>query len=208
MHSALIGGQEQADLLTTALEMGLADGRYVFVPYDTLLYSLPYQNNSFSVFDNDSKLREAYDAVLTITLESGERTFYDAFREAKESGEIIRDLEATQVNILSLGLFWDLSIGNMNNSYRKYRESQSSLHTFILRKIQRNLNVVCFHLERSLFPDVWQYNSLDSTIGPWWEFKRKGLCLRLSDLLCTSCNGLEAVTLKEDEVHGVCRESK
>ncbi|NXW72504.1 GUC2F cyclase, partial [Hirundo rustica] len=106
MHSVLIGGQEQADLLTKALEMGLADGRYVFVPYDTLLYSLPYQNNSFSVFDNNSKLQEAYDAVLTITPESGERTFYDAFREAKESGEIIRDLEATQVSPL-FGTIYD-----------------------------------------------------------------------------------------------------
>ncbi|XP_063004747.1 retinal guanylyl cyclase 2 isoform X2 [Melospiza melodia melodia] len=106
MHSVLIGGQEQAALLTKALEMGLADGRYIFVPYDTLLYSLPYQNISFSVFDNDSKLREAYDAVLTITLESGERTFYDAFREAKESGEIIRDLEATQVSPL-FGTIYD-----------------------------------------------------------------------------------------------------
>uniref|UniRef100_A0A8C5NRA7 guanylate cyclase n=1 Tax=Junco hyemalis TaxID=40217 RepID=A0A8C5NRA7_JUNHY len=106
MHSVLIGGQEQAALLTKALEMGLADGRYIFVPYDTLLYSLPYQNISFSVFDNDSKLREAYDAVLTITLESGERTFYDAFREAKESGEISRDLEATQVSPL-FGTIYD-----------------------------------------------------------------------------------------------------
>ncbi|NXH13163.1 GUC2F cyclase, partial [Bucco capensis] len=106
MHSVLIGGEEQATLLTKALEMGLADGRYVFVPYDTLLYSLPYQNNSFSVFNNDSKLQEAYDAVLTITLESGERTFYDAFREAKESGEITRDLEATQVSPL-FGTIYD-----------------------------------------------------------------------------------------------------
>ncbi|NWH23708.1 GUC2F cyclase, partial [Grus americana] len=106
MHSVLIGGEEQATLLTKALEMGLADGRYVFVPYDTLLYSLPYQNNSFNVFDNNSKLQEAYDAVLTITLESGERTFYDAFREAKESGEITGDLEATQVSPL-FGTIYD-----------------------------------------------------------------------------------------------------
>ncbi|XP_065713102.2 retinal guanylyl cyclase 2 [Patagioenas fasciata] len=106
MHSVLIGGEEQASLLTKALEMGLADGRYVFVPYDTLLYSLPYQNNSFDVFDDDNKLQEAYDAVLTITLASGERTFYDAFREAKESGEITRDLEATQVSPL-FGTIYD-----------------------------------------------------------------------------------------------------
>ncbi|NWR73898.1 GUC2F cyclase, partial [Centropus unirufus] len=106
MHSVLIGGKEQATLLTKALEMGLADGRYVFVPYDTLLYSLPYQNNSFNVFDNDNKLQEAYDAVLTITLASGERTFYDAFREAKESGEIVGNLEATQVSPL-FGTIYD-----------------------------------------------------------------------------------------------------
>lgn len=135
MHSVLIGGQEQAALLTKALEMGLADGRYIFIPYDTLLYSLPYQNNSFSVFDNDSKLQEAYDAVLTITVESGERTFYDAFREAKESGEIIRDLEVTQVNTLSLGLFWDLSIGNMSNSYRK--------------SMEESIQPACFHFEKN-----------------------------------------------------------
>ncbi|NWX34923.1 GUC2F cyclase, partial [Notiomystis cincta] len=106
MPSIPIGGQEQAALLTKALEMGLADGRYIFVSYDTLLYSLPYQNNSFNVFDNDSKLQEAYDAVLTITLDSGERTFYEAFREAKESGEKIRYLEATQVSPL-FGTIYD-----------------------------------------------------------------------------------------------------
>ncbi|XP_029898974.1 retinal guanylyl cyclase 2 isoform X4 [Aquila chrysaetos chrysaetos] len=106
MHSVLIGGEEQATLLTKALEMGLADGRYVFVPYDTLLYSLPYQNNSFNIFDNDSKLQEAYDAVLTVTLESGERTFYESFREAKERGEITMDLEDTQVSPL-FGTIYD-----------------------------------------------------------------------------------------------------
>lgn len=116
MHSVLIGGEEQATLLTKALEMGLADGRYVFVPYDTLLYSLPYQNNSFNIFDNDSKLQEAYDAVLTVTLESGERTFIESFREAKESGEITIDLEDTQVNILSLRLFWDLVMGDVRQA--------------------------------------------------------------------------------------------
>ncbi|XP_030318331.1 LOW QUALITY PROTEIN: retinal guanylyl cyclase 2 [Calypte anna] len=106
MHSVLIGGEEQATLLKKALEMGLADGRYVFVPYDTLLYSLPYQNNTFSVFDDDNKLQKAYDAVLTITLESGERNFHEAFREAKENGEIILNLEATQVSPL-FGTIYD-----------------------------------------------------------------------------------------------------
>ncbi|XP_019386004.1 PREDICTED: retinal guanylyl cyclase 2 [Crocodylus porosus] len=106
MHSVLIGGEEQAALLTRAHEMGITDGRYVFVPYDTLLYSLPYQNNSFSAFDNNRKLQEAYDAVLTITMEAEERTFYDAFREAKESGEIPMELETEQVSPL-FGTIYD-----------------------------------------------------------------------------------------------------
>lgn len=101
MHSVLIGGEEQEALLTRAHEMGITDGRYVFVPYDTLLYSLPYQNNSFYAFDNNRKLQEAYDAVLTITMEAEERTFYDAFREAKESGEIPMELETEQVSTFS-----------------------------------------------------------------------------------------------------------
>ncbi|XP_014374627.2 retinal guanylyl cyclase 2 [Alligator sinensis] len=106
MHSVLIGGEEQAALLTRAHEMGITDGRYVFVPYDTLLYSLPYQNNSFYAFDNNRKLQEAYDAVLTITMEAEERTFYDAFREAKESGEIPMELETEQVSPL-FGTIYD-----------------------------------------------------------------------------------------------------
>ncbi|XP_021239053.1 retinal guanylyl cyclase 2 isoform X2 [Numida meleagris] len=106
MHSVLIGGEEQAALLKKAQEMGLTDGRYVFIPYDTLLYSLPYANNSFYVLDNDRKLKEAYDAVLTITLESGNWTFYDAFREAKENGEIASELEDTQVSPL-FGTIYD-----------------------------------------------------------------------------------------------------
>lgn len=136
MHSVLIGGEEQATLLTKALEMGLADGRYVFVPYDTLLYSLPYQNNSFNIFDNDSRLQEAYDAVLTVTLESGERTFYESFREAKERGEITMDLEDTQVNILSLRLFWDLVIGDMRQAK-------------VIKKVQvrQTTQTVCFYFE-------------------------------------------------------------
>lgn len=113
MHSVLIGGEEQAALLKKAQEMGLTDGRYVFIPYDTLLYSLPYPNNSFYVLDNDRKLQEAYDAVLTITLDSGNWTFYDAFREAKENGEIASELEDTQVNVLLLGLQWDMVTEHM-----------------------------------------------------------------------------------------------
>ncbi|KAM9320431.1 retinal guanylyl cyclase 2-like [Gastrophryne carolinensis] len=100
MHSVLIGGEEQAIFLTKAHEMGLTDGRYVFVPYDTLLYSLPYKNNSYTIFDKNSKLQEAYDAVLTITMDYEERSFYDVFAELKAKGEIQTDLQPQQVSPL------------------------------------------------------------------------------------------------------------
>ncbi|XP_063160822.1 retinal guanylyl cyclase 2-like [Candoia aspera] len=100
MPSALLGGEAQATFLSKARELGLTDGRYVFVPYDTLFYSLPYGNHSYFLLDNDDTFREAYDAVLTITLQSGERTFYDAFRAAKKKGEITVDLDAEQVTPL------------------------------------------------------------------------------------------------------------
>ncbi|XP_007443714.1 retinal guanylyl cyclase 2, partial [Python bivittatus] len=100
MPSALIGGEDQATFLSKAQELGLTNGRYVFVPYDTLFYSLPYGNHSYFLLENDDTFREAYDAVLTITLQSGERTFYEAFRAAKKKGEITVDLEPEQVTPL------------------------------------------------------------------------------------------------------------
>ncbi|XP_075054676.1 retinal guanylyl cyclase 2-like isoform X2 [Mixophyes fleayi] len=106
MHSVLIGGEEQATFLTKAHEMGLTDGRYVFVPYDTLLYSLPYKNNSLSLFDKNSKLQEAYDAVLTITMDYEEKSFYDVFAELKAKGEIKTRLEPHQVSPL-FGTIYD-----------------------------------------------------------------------------------------------------
>ncbi|XP_078512369.1 retinal guanylyl cyclase 2-like [Lissotriton helveticus] len=121
MHSVLIGGEEQATLLTKAQEMGLTDGRYVFVPYDTLLYSLPYKNHSFYVLDNNSKLLEAYDAVLTITVDSEGNSFYDEFAEAKESGAIKTHLEPYQVSPLFgtiYGSIYFLACA-MNNAWKQ-----------------------------------------------------------------------------------------
>ena len=43
MSSALIGGEEQRDLLLAALDMGMVSDGYVFIPYDALLYAMPYQ---------------------------------------------------------------------------------------------------------------------------------------------------------------------
>ncbi|XP_073468963.1 retinal guanylyl cyclase 2-like isoform X1 [Aquarana catesbeiana] len=100
MHSVFIGGEEQAIFLIKAHEMGLTDGRYVFVPYDTLLYSLPYKNNSYPIFDKNSSLQAAYDAVLTITMDYEEKSFYEVFAELKEKGEIKTNLEPQQVSPL------------------------------------------------------------------------------------------------------------
>lgn len=98
MHSALIGGQTQIELLEWAHDLKMTDGTYVFVPYDALLYSLPYKHTPYQVLRNNPKLREAYDAVLTITMESQEKTFYQAYTEAATRGEIPEKLELDQVS--------------------------------------------------------------------------------------------------------------
>ncbi|XP_043548385.1 retinal guanylyl cyclase 2 isoform X2 [Chiloscyllium plagiosum] len=100
MHSVLIGGEEQAVFLQKAHDMGLTDGRFAFVPYDTLLYSLPHKNTSYSVLRNNSKLQEAYDAVLTITMASEEMSFHEAFLKAQENGEIETFQQTKQVSPL------------------------------------------------------------------------------------------------------------
>uniref|UniRef100_A0A8C3VIF4 guanylate cyclase n=1 Tax=Catagonus wagneri TaxID=51154 RepID=A0A8C3VIF4_9CETA len=69
MHSALLGGSEQTALLSRAWAEGLADGRLVFLPYDSLLFALPYRNRSYPALGDGGALREAYDAVLTVSLE-------------------------------------------------------------------------------------------------------------------------------------------
>uniref|UniRef100_A0A8C6TDR0 Guanylate cyclase n=1 Tax=Neogobius melanostomus TaxID=47308 RepID=A0A8C6TDR0_9GOBI len=44
MSSLLIGGEHQKELLLAALDMGMISDGYVFIPYDALLYALPFQN--------------------------------------------------------------------------------------------------------------------------------------------------------------------
>ncbi|KAL7983061.1 hypothetical protein Chor_010403 [Crotalus horridus] len=73
MASALAGGEDQATFLSKAQELGLADGRYLFLPYDTLFYSLPYGNHSYFLLENDDVFRKAYDAVSPLF-----GTIYDA----------------------------------------------------------------------------------------------------------------------------------
>uniref|UniRef100_A0A8D0CU82 Guanylate cyclase n=1 Tax=Sander lucioperca TaxID=283035 RepID=A0A8D0CU82_SANLU len=98
MPSVLIGGQAQYELLTTALSMRMIDRGYVFIPYDTLLYSLPYKDAAYYSLGNDTKLRKAYDGVLTITVDSGERNFYEAFKDAQDSFEIRSSTPPEQVS--------------------------------------------------------------------------------------------------------------
>ncbi|XP_036404056.1 retinal guanylyl cyclase 2-like [Megalops cyprinoides] len=100
MHSVLIGGEAQRQLLTTAMDMRMVDRGYVFIPYDTLLYSLPYNNINYPILANDTKLRRAYDAVLTVTVDSGERNFYEAFKDAQDSYEIRSSSQPEQVSPL------------------------------------------------------------------------------------------------------------
>ncbi|XP_008424221.1 retinal guanylyl cyclase 2 [Poecilia reticulata] len=100
MHSILVGGEYQATFLTNAHKMGMTSGKYVFVPYDTLHYSVPYSNVSHLALQNNSLLRKAYDAVLTITVASELLSFNEAFTAAKRSKEVTLPVEAEQVNPL------------------------------------------------------------------------------------------------------------
>ncbi|KAJ0062132.1 hypothetical protein NL108_015710, partial [Boleophthalmus pectinirostris] len=98
MPSVLIGGQAQYQLLTTALHMRMIDRGYIFIPYDTLLYSLPYKDVSYPMFANDTKLRKAYDGVLTITMDSGKMDFFEAYKDAQEKYEIRSSSEPENVS--------------------------------------------------------------------------------------------------------------
>ncbi|KAK2862850.1 hypothetical protein Q5P01_002383 [Channa striata] len=100
MHSVLIGGRVQQQLLETAYDMQMIDGSLVFVPYDTLLYSLPYRNMTYPSLRSNSKLLRAYDSVLTITIDSPQVSFYEAYREAMERGEVAKTLKPQQVSPL------------------------------------------------------------------------------------------------------------
>ncbi|KAK9402601.1 retinal guanylyl cyclase 2 [Crotalus adamanteus] len=144
MASALAGGEDQATFLSKTQELGLADGRYLFLPYDTLFYSLPYGNHSYFLLENDDGFRKAYDAVLTITLQSGESTFYDALRAAKEKGEIKVDFEPEQVSPL-FGTIYD-AIYLVTKALAKVGQPQTSeLSGTTLIQHVRNLDFAGFN---------------------------------------------------------------
>lgn len=108
MHSVLMGGETQYKLLTTAMHMRMIDRGYIFIPYDTLLYALPYKNATYSIFTKDTQLRRAYDGVLTITMDQGEQNFYEAFKEAQDSYEIHNSAEPDQVRFGGVGIQYAL----------------------------------------------------------------------------------------------------
>lgn len=97
MHSALIGGEIQRLLLEAAYDMEMIDGSLVFVPYDTLLYSLPYHNVTYPALKSNGKLLRAYDAVLTVTIDSPQVSFYEAYQDAMDTREVAKTLKPQQV---------------------------------------------------------------------------------------------------------------
>ncbi|XP_034282965.1 retinal guanylyl cyclase 1 [Pantherophis guttatus] len=100
MHSVLLGGEEQRLLLEKAEEMAMTQGSYIFIPYDALTYSLPYQKEVYTVLEDNLKLRRAYDAVLTVTIDSPEYSFRQVFEEAQKMKEIPGQLSAEKAHPL------------------------------------------------------------------------------------------------------------
>ncbi|NXH43570.1 GUC2F cyclase, partial [Dicaeum eximium] len=97
MHSVLLGGREQKVLLEKAEDLGMTDGTFVFIPYDALTFSLPYRRVPYPVLANNTKLRLAYDAVLTITIDSPDASFREALEDAKKSYEVPADVDPAEV---------------------------------------------------------------------------------------------------------------
>uniref|UniRef100_A0AAX7U3B2 Guanylate cyclase n=1 Tax=Astatotilapia calliptera TaxID=8154 RepID=A0AAX7U3B2_ASTCA len=145
MHSVLVGGQQQATFLLTARKMGLTSGKYVFVPYDALLYSVPYMNVSYLPLQNSSNLREAYDAVLTITVASEPLSFNEAFAAAKRSKEVTLPMEPEQVHPL-FGTIYN-SIYLLAKSIQNVRKAGMQLSGSNLAYFKRNITFNGFNQE-------------------------------------------------------------
>ncbi|KAL0993899.1 hypothetical protein UPYG_G00115340 [Umbra pygmaea] len=137
MHSVLIGGQIQRLLLETALDMHLADGSLVFVPYDTLLYSLPYKDVRYPVLINNGKLKKAYDAVLTVTMDSEENSFYNAYQKAVNVGVVPRHIKLHQISPL-FGTIYS-SVLFMANAMQNMRDAGEWMSGANLVRYSRNI---------------------------------------------------------------------
>uniref|UniRef100_A0A8C6XD09 Guanylate cyclase n=1 Tax=Naja naja TaxID=35670 RepID=A0A8C6XD09_NAJNA len=73
---------------------------YIFIPYDALSYSMPYQEEAYAALEDNLKLRRAYDAVLTVTIDSPEYSFRQAFEEAQKKKEIPGQLSVEKAHPL------------------------------------------------------------------------------------------------------------
>uniref|UniRef100_A0A672T5D5 Guanylate cyclase n=1 Tax=Sinocyclocheilus grahami TaxID=75366 RepID=A0A672T5D5_SINGR len=170
MHSVLIGGGTQKLLLETAYDMRMTDGSLVFLPYDTLFYSLPYHHVTQPALRHNSKLLRAYDAVLTITIESPqEQSFYQAFEKAQEQGELPRNLNPQQVSPL-FGTIYS-SIVFMAHAVQSVRASGQWMSGGNIAQNARNLLFKGFSLHAN-FSDfgMLDYVVLD-TDGFSWELQ-------------------------------------
>ncbi|KAL7374649.1 hypothetical protein ABVT39_004666 [Epinephelus coioides] len=171
MHSALIGGGVQKQLLETAYDMQLIDGSLVFVPYDTLLYSLPYRNVTYPALKRNSKLLRAYDAVLTVTINSPQMSFYEAYSEAMERGEVAKTLKPHQVSPL-FGTIYN-SILVMAHAAHRVREAGEWMSGGNLARHTRNLDLQGFShpiKTNGSGAALLEYLILD-TDGLSWELK-------------------------------------
>ncbi|XP_016336834.1 retinal guanylyl cyclase 2 isoform X1 [Sinocyclocheilus anshuiensis] len=170
MHSVLIGGGTQKLLLETAYDMQMTDGSLVFLPYDTLFYSLPYHHVTQPALRHNSKLLRAYDAVLTISIESPqEQSFYQAFEKAQEQGELPRNLKPQQVSPL-FGTIYS-SIVFMAHAVQSVRASGQWMSGGNIAQNARNLLFKGFSLQAN-FSDfgTLDYVVLD-TDGFSWELQ-------------------------------------
>uniref|UniRef100_A0A8C1Y7W7 Guanylate cyclase n=1 Tax=Cyprinus carpio TaxID=7962 RepID=A0A8C1Y7W7_CYPCA len=170
MHSVLIGGGTQKLLLETAYDMRMTDGSLVFLSYDTLFYSLPYHHVTQPALRHNSKLLRAYDAVLTITIESPqEQSFYQAFERAQEQGELPRNLRPQQVSPL-FGTIYS-SIVFMAHAVQSVRASGQWMSGGNIAQNARNLLSKGFSLQAN-FSDfgTLDYVVLD-TDGFSWELQ-------------------------------------
>ncbi|XP_048885788.1 retinal guanylyl cyclase 2-like [Brienomyrus brachyistius] len=142
MHSALIGGATQKLLLEMAHDMQMTSGPLVFMPYDTLLYGLPYRDMRYRVLRDSRKLLRAYDAVLTITVETRDVSFYQAYQEAVDRGELPVLVAGHQVSPL-FGTIYD-SIMLMAHSLHSLQRSGEWPSGGILARHTHNLTFLGF----------------------------------------------------------------
>uniref|UniRef100_H3C262 Guanylate cyclase n=1 Tax=Tetraodon nigroviridis TaxID=99883 RepID=H3C262_TETNG len=171
MHSVLIGGEVQKLLLETAYDMEMIDGSFVFVPYDTLLYSLPYRNVTYAALKSNGKLLRAYDAVLTVTIDSPRMSFYESYREAMEKREVAATLKPQEVSPL-FGTIYN-SIFFMAHAVHHLRQSGEWMSGGNLARRTRNLAIQGFsHWLRTNASGsaLVDYLILD-TDGLSWELK-------------------------------------